>query len=56
MGEEGENCVLKGAISVGNPFTLEVSNKALCRTFLGKHVYQRTMGSESPFPFRLSRI
>ncbi|KAK4147091.1 Alpha/Beta hydrolase protein [Dichotomopilus funicola] len=45
VGEEGENCLLKGAISVANPFDLEVANKALQRTFLGKQVYSRVMGS-----------
>ncbi|KAK3359805.1 Alpha/Beta hydrolase protein [Lasiosphaeria hispida] len=45
VGEEGVNCLLKGAISVGNPFDLELSNKALQRSLLGKHVYQRVMGS-----------
>ncbi|KAK3685054.1 Alpha/Beta hydrolase protein [Podospora appendiculata] len=45
VGEEGANCVFKAAISVGNPFNLELSNKALQRTFLGKQVYQRVMGS-----------
>jgi predicted alpha/beta-fold hydrolase len=44
VGEEGANCPLKAAISVGNPFDLEVANKALQRTMLGK-VYSRVMGS-----------
>ncbi|KAK4459777.1 Alpha/Beta hydrolase protein [Cladorrhinum samala] len=44
VGEEGAECPLKAAISVGNPFNLEVSNKALQRTTLGKHVYSKTMG------------
>lgn len=46
VGEEGVNCPLKAAISVGNPFDLEVSNKALQRTLLGKQVYSRVMGSK----------
>ncbi|KAL2179213.1 Alpha/Beta hydrolase protein [Thermothelomyces heterothallicus CBS 202.75] len=45
VGEEGANCPLKGAIAVGNPFDLEVANKSLQRTFLGKQVYSRVMGS-----------
>ncbi|KAK4156304.1 Alpha/Beta hydrolase protein [Chaetomidium leptoderma] len=45
VGEEGANCPLKGAISVGNPFDLEVSNKALQRSLLGKQVYSRVMGA-----------
>ncbi|GAB1314089.1 hypothetical protein MFIFM68171_04299 [Madurella fahalii] len=44
VGEEGVNCPLKGAISVGNPFNLDVSNKALQRTSLGR-VYSRVMGT-----------
>jgi predicted alpha/beta-fold hydrolase len=46
VGEEGADCLLKGAISVGNPFDLEVSNKALQRSLLGKQVYSRAMGSK----------
>ncbi|KAK3946077.1 Alpha/Beta hydrolase protein [Diplogelasinospora grovesii] len=45
VGEEGAGCPLKGAIAVGNPFNLELSNKALQRTLLGKQVYQRVMGT-----------
>ncbi|KAL2148830.1 hypothetical protein VTH82DRAFT_1977 [Thermothelomyces myriococcoides] len=44
VGEEGANCPLKGAIAVANPFDLEMANKALQRTFLGKQVYSRVMG------------
>lgn len=49
MGEEGANCLLKGAVAVGNPFDLEVSNKTLQRTLLGKQVYSRVMGSKSDY-------
>ncbi|KAK4191645.1 Alpha/Beta hydrolase protein [Podospora australis] len=45
VGEEGVNCPLKGAIAVSNPFNLEVSNKGLQRTFLGKEIYSRVMGT-----------
>ncbi|KAL2160572.1 hypothetical protein VTH06DRAFT_1260 [Thermothelomyces fergusii] len=45
VGEEGANCLLKAAIAVGNPFDLEVANKSLQRTLLGKQVYSRVMGS-----------
>ncbi|KAH6854286.1 Alpha/Beta hydrolase protein [Chaetomium sp. MPI-CAGE-AT-0009] len=45
VGEEGANCLLKGAISVANPFDLEVANKALQRSLLGKEVYSRVMGT-----------
>ncbi|CAI4213781.1 unnamed protein product [Parascedosporium putredinis] len=44
-GEEGADCVLKAAVICSNPFNLEVSNKALQRSILGKEVYQRVMGS-----------
>jgi uncharacterized protein len=30
---------------VGNPFDLEISNKALQRSTLGLHVYQKVMGA-----------
>ena len=52
MGEEGANCLLKGAVAVGNPFDLEVSNKTLQRTLLGKQVYSRVMGSKSDYSVR----
>lgn len=45
VGEEGDQCPLKACISVGNPFDLELSNKALQRNIIGHHVYQRVMGS-----------
>ncbi|AEO62550.1 uncharacterized protein THITE_2106857 [Thermothielavioides terrestris NRRL 8126] len=45
VGEEGPNCQLKAAIAVANPFDLEVSNKALQRTLLGKQVYSRVMAT-----------
>jgi predicted alpha/beta-fold hydrolase len=43
VGEEGANCPLKAAIAVGNPFDLEIANKALQRTALGR-LYSRVMG------------
>ncbi|KAK5660130.1 hypothetical protein OQA88_13599 [Cercophora sp. LCS_1] len=45
VGEEGDQCPLKACISVGNPFDLELSNKALQRNIIGHHVYQRVMGT-----------
>lgn len=45
VAEEGSSCSLKGAVIVGNPFNLEISNKALQRTLLGKEIYQRVMGT-----------
>jgi predicted alpha/beta-fold hydrolase len=43
-GEEGEDCVLKAAVSCSNPWNLEVCNTELQRSWLGLHVYSRTMG------------
>lgn len=45
VGEEGNDCQLSAAVVVGNPFDLGVSNKMLQRTLMGKHVYERAMGS-----------
>ncbi|KAK4195803.1 Alpha/Beta hydrolase protein [Triangularia verruculosa] len=45
VGEEGANCPLKAAIAVSNPYDLEVSNKGLQRTWLGKEVYSKVMGN-----------
>jgi len=49
---------LKAAIAVGNPFDLEVANKALQRTLLGKQVYSRVMGSKlgPEYPYAASRL
>ncbi|KAF9763638.1 hypothetical protein IL306_003042 [Fusarium sp. DS 682] len=44
-GEEGPNCVLKGAVICSNPFNLEVSSKILQNSYIGKEVYLRVMGS-----------
>ncbi|KAM0287402.1 hypothetical protein ACHAQH_000352 [Verticillium albo-atrum] len=44
-GEEGPNCQLRAAVVCSNPFNLEVANKSMQRTLLGKEVYQRVMGS-----------
>lgn len=46
-GEEGANCVLKGAVACSNPFNLEVSSKILQNSYVGKEVYLRIMGSEN---------
>ncbi|KAM4056243.1 alpha/beta hydrolase fold domain-containing protein [Hirsutella rhossiliensis] len=44
-GEEGPNCLLKGAVICSNPFNLEISSKFLQGSLLGKEVYLRSMGS-----------
>lgn len=45
LGEEGEGCELKAAVVCSNPWNLDVSNLALQRTWVGKEVYSRAMGS-----------
>ena len=45
MGEEGDKCELKAAVVCSNPWNLEVSNLALQRTWVGKEVYSKAMGS-----------
>jgi len=44
VGEEGESCILKAAVSCSNPWNLEICNTELRRTWLGLEVYCRTMG------------
>ncbi|KAF4977640.1 hypothetical protein FZEAL_5862 [Fusarium zealandicum] len=44
-GEEGSDCLLKGAVVLSNPFNLEVSSKILQNSYVGKEVYLRVMGS-----------
>lgn len=44
-GEEGEACELKAAVVCSNPWNLDVSNKALRRTWLGLEVYSKVMGT-----------
>lgn len=43
-GEEGDKCVLKAAVANSNPWNLELCNVELNRTYLGVHIYSRTMG------------
>jgi predicted alpha/beta-fold hydrolase len=45
LGEQGENCVLKAAAVVSNPWDLELSRKALVRTWIGKEVYSKVMST-----------
>ncbi|KAK2749429.1 hypothetical protein FQN57_006363 [Myotisia sp. PD_48] len=45
LGEEGDKCVLKAAVVLSNPWNLEVGSLGLQRTWIGKQVYSRTMGS-----------
>ena len=45
MAEEGDQCPLDAAVSVSNPWDLAASNISLQKTYVGKEVYQRAMGS-----------
>ncbi|KAG9232470.1 Alpha/Beta hydrolase protein [Amylocarpus encephaloides] len=45
IGEEGENCLLKAAVVISNPWNLESSSLALQRTWLGREIYSKTMGT-----------
>ncbi|CAM1508286.1 Fc.00g051340.m01.CDS01 [Cosmosporella sp. VM-42] len=44
-GEEGSDCLLKGAIVISNPWNLEVSSRLLRDRLIGREVYLRAMGS-----------
>ncbi|KAI0598039.1 Alpha/Beta hydrolase protein [Biscogniauxia sp. FL1348] len=45
LGEEGSAAQLKAAIVCANPWNLEVSNKMLETTYIGREVYLRTLGN-----------
>lgn len=45
LGEEGDNCVFKGAVLCANPWNLEICSLNLLRTWVGKEVYSKAMGS-----------
>ncbi|KAF4628071.1 hypothetical protein G7Y89_g10080 [Cudoniella acicularis] len=45
IGEEGPHCMLKAAVVCSNPWNLEAGSLALQRTWLGREVYSKTMGS-----------
>ncbi|EGC48407.1 medium-chain fatty acid ethyl ester synthase/esterase [Histoplasma capsulatum var. duboisii H88] len=45
LGEEGASCPLSAAVICSSPWNLEVSSKALKRTWMGMEVYSKTMGS-----------
>lgn len=45
LGEEGEKSELKAAVALSCPWSLDVSNLALQRTWLGRNVYSRAMGT-----------
>ncbi|RPA83900.1 AB-hydrolase YheT [Ascobolus immersus RN42] len=45
LGDEGPSCQFKAAVLCSSPWNLEASSLNLERTFLGKEVYSRVMGS-----------
>ncbi|KAJ5046658.1 uncharacterized protein L3040_003892 [Drepanopeziza brunnea f. sp. 'multigermtubi'] len=45
IGEEGANCQLKSAVICSNPWNLDAGSLALQRTWLGREIYSKTMGS-----------
>lgn len=45
IGEEGAACQLKAAVICSNPWNLDVSSRALARTWIGREVYLKTMGA-----------
>ncbi|PQE30782.1 alpha beta fold family protein [Rutstroemia sp. NJR-2017a WRK4] len=45
VAEEGDACELKAAVVCSNPWNLDASNIALQRTFMGREIYSKTMGS-----------
>ncbi|MCJ1446779.1 MAG: hypothetical protein MMC23_007286 [Stictis urceolatum] len=45
VGEEGDECILEAAVVCSNPWTLDVANLALQRSWIGKEVYSKAMGS-----------
>lgn len=45
LGDEGPACQFKAAVLCSSPWNLEASSLHLDRTWLGKEVYSRIMGS-----------
>ncbi|CZT13314.1 related to P.glauca late embryogenesis abundant protein and YBR177c and YPL095c [Rhynchosporium graminicola] len=45
IGEEGAACELKAAVICSNPWNLDAGSLALQRTWLGREIYSKTMGS-----------
>ena len=44
IGEEGEDCELRGAVVISSPWNLDAGSMALQRTWIGKEIYSKTMG------------
>jgi len=45
IGEEGPSCMLKAAVVCSNPWNLDTGSLALQRTWIGREVYSKTMGT-----------
>lgn len=45
VGEEGANCQLTAAVAISCPWSLDVSNMGLQRSWFNKNVYSRSMGT-----------
>ncbi|KAJ5092329.1 AB-hydrolase YheT, partial [Penicillium alfredii] len=45
LGEEGDACQLRAAVLCASPWNLDVSSANLQRTWIGREVYSKTMGS-----------
>lgn len=55
LGEEGSDCALKAAVIVSSPWKLEVSSLALQRTYIGRELYSKTMGTSMRKLFDIHR-
>ncbi|KAJ1329498.1 hypothetical protein MN608_06234 [Microdochium nivale] len=45
IAEEGSSCLFKAAVVCANPWNLEMSNKMLSSSLIGKNIYQRVLGT-----------
>jgi predicted alpha/beta-fold hydrolase len=45
IAEEGPSCMLRAAVVISNPWNLDTGSLALQRTWIGREVYSKTMGT-----------
>lgn len=45
IAEEGPLCMLRAAVIVSSPWNLDAGNRALQRTWIGREIYSKTMGT-----------
>jgi len=45
IGEERASCMLKAAVVISNPWNLDTGSLALQRTWIGREIYSKTMGT-----------